>query len=80
MPKSTLIGVEGEGRWGAMMLQAKAMLTLKTAKWHPLVPFSDHTKQLNPRSNSPASDMVYYSQLSAFPGKMEPFKDQPCSY
>ena len=35
------VGVGG-GRdlWGAMKWWAKAMFTLKIAKWHPLVPFS----------------------------------------
>ena len=30
----------GQNLWGAMMWWAKAMFTLKTAKWHPFVPFS----------------------------------------
>ena len=35
--------------WGATKWRANAMLSLKTAKWHPLVPFSPpHVTQLNP--------------------------------
>ena len=36
---STPIGVEGGGWWGVTQWWAKAMSTLKTAKWHPLVLF-----------------------------------------
>ena len=34
-----------------------------------------HTKQLNLWPNSSTSGVVNYSQLSACPGEMEPFKD-----
>ena len=49
---------------------AKAMSTLKTAKWCPLVPFSPQhntqLKQLNPWPNhSSASCVVNYSRLPA---------------
>ena len=36
-----------------------------------------HTKQLNPWSNSSASHVVNYSQLSACQGDMEPFEGDP---
>ena len=39
--------------------------------------FIHHTKQLNPWLNSPARHVMIYNQLSACPGKMEPFKDHP---
>ena len=62
-----------------MKWQAKAMSTLKTAKWHPLVIFTStyHTKQLNPWPNSLASHVVNYSWLSACQEEMEPFEDHP---
>ena len=57
------------GWWGATKCWAKATLTLKTAKLHPLVPFSTshsyHTKQLNPcPMNSSANSVVNYSWLA----------------
>ena len=36
-----------------------------------------HTKQLNPQSNSSASCVVNYSQLSACQGDIQPFEGNP---
>ena len=36
-----------------------------------------HTRHLNPLPTSPASCVVIYTQLSACPGEIEPFKDHP---
>ena len=55
------------------------MSTLKTAKWHQLVPISSpHITQssyINPWQNSSASHVLNYSWLSACQGGMEPFED-----
>ena len=56
----------------------KGYVNTETAKQHLLVPFQLHIshKPLNPWPNSPASHMMIYSQLSAFQGQIEPFKDR----
>ena len=67
------------GRWVATKWWTKATSRLKTAKWHPLVPFSPlHiTKQLNPWPNSSASRVVNHRQLSDCQREMEPFEEHP---
>ena len=42
--------------------------------------YTYHTKQLNIWPNSLVSRVANYSWLSACPGKMEPFKDNPSIY
>ena len=59
---------------------AKAMSSLKTAKWHLLVPIftsTYHTKQPNAWPNSSASCVLNYSRLSACQGELEPFEGNP---
>ena len=57
----------------------KVVSRLKTARWHPLVPFlppyTYHKRQLNPWPNSSTSCVVNYSQLSACQEEIEMFKD-----
>ena len=53
---STSIGMEAVVWWKLTKWWEKAMVTLKTVKRHPLVPFSAlHIKQLNPWANTLAS-------------------------
>ena len=69
---STLIGVEP----GSHKVVSKGYINTENSQMYQLVPFSA-PKQLNPWSNSPASRMVIYSQLSAFLGEIEPLNDHP---
>ena len=62
------------GWWVPTKWEAKAMSTLKTTKWHPLVPFSPLWPNLS------ASHVVNYSWLSACQEEMEPFKDNSSTY
>ena len=60
-------------------MQAKGTSELITAKWHQLVlvsaPRNTQNSYINPFPTSPASRVVIYSWLAAFPVEMEPFKD-----
>ena len=63
-----------------MKWQAKALSTVKSAKWHSLVPFSllhiAQSSQIHIQTHQP----VMYSWLPACQGEMEPFKEHlsPC--
>ena len=68
----------GQNLWGAMMWWAKAMFTLKTAKWHPFVPFTFphiiQNNQIHGQTHQPVDGVVNYNRLTACQGEMEPFK------
>ena len=62
---STPTGQEGGGRWVAMKWWEKFTINNQAASIVAILTSTYHTKQLNPWPNSPDSQLVNYSQLSA---------------
>ena len=71
--------MEGGGLVGSHEVVGKAVNTEKSQMVSIGAIFSSifHKKHLNPWPNTSATHVVNYSQLSACPGEMGPFKDYP---
>ena len=70
----------GWGWLGSHKVAGKGYVFTKTSQMASIgVTFTStyHTKQLNPWTNSSASRVVNYSQLSACQGDMQPFEGDP---